>query len=148
MLAVGYAKCNVACRKAPADKAPQCLACEQTFRDPAQLPLAFLVTHSEDPRINVVLLTGICWRCAEKSDTELLKRGTELTAKFLKGRVYGRAPSSGRDQALSVQGQARFARFWLSGGVRPKGWTGLGGSFDRLPSVVVLELRGAQVAER
>ena len=33
-------------------------------------------------------------------------------------------------------------------GVRPKGWTGLGGSFDRLPSVVVLELRGAQVAER
>ena len=72
----------------------------------------------------------------------------DLTAKFLKGRVYGRAPSSGRDQALSVQGQARFARFWLSGGVRPKGWTGLGGSFDHLPSVVVLELRGAQVAER
>ena len=36
----------------------------------------------------------------------------------------------------------------LSIGVRPKGWTGLGGSFDRLPSVVVLELRGAQVAER
>ncbi len=33
-------------------------------------------------------------------------------------------------------------------GVRPKGWTGLGGSFDRLPSLVVLELRGAQVAER
>ena len=33
-------------------------------------------------------------------------------------------------------------------GLRPKGWTGLGGSFDRLPSVVVLELRGAQVAER
>ncbi len=35
---------------------------------------------------------------------------------------------------------------WI--GVRPKGWTGLGGSFDRLPSLVVLELRGAQVAER
>src|SRR5262245_35139475 len=34
------------------------------------------------------------------------------------------------------------------GGLRPKGWTGLGGSFDRLPSVVVLELRGAEVAER
>ena len=77
------------CRKAPADKAPQCLACGQTFRDAAQPPLTFLVTHSEDPRINLMLLTGVCWRCAEKSDTELLKRGTELTAKFLKGRAYG-----------------------------------------------------------
>ena len=36
-----------------------------------------------------MLLTGVCWRCAEKSDAELLKHGTELTAKFLKGRVYG-----------------------------------------------------------
>jgi len=83
------------CRKAPADKAPQCLTCEQTFRDPAQPPLTFFVSHSEDPRINVMLLTGVCWRCAEKSDTELLKRGTELTAKFLKGRAYGeRHPST------------------------------------------------------
>jgi len=40
------------CRKAPADKAPQCLTCEQTFRDPVQPPLTFLVTHSEDPWIN------------------------------------------------------------------------------------------------
>jgi hypothetical protein len=31
-------------------------------------------------------------------------------------------------------------------GVRPKGWTGLGGSFDRLPSLVILELRGAFAA--
>jgi hypothetical protein len=76
------------CQKPPA-KAPQCLTCEQTFCDSAQPPLTFLVTHSEDPRINVVLLTGVCWRCAEKSDTELLKYGTELTAKFLKGRVCG-----------------------------------------------------------
>ena len=41
-----------------------------------------------------------------------------------------------------------ISRGVVAGGVRPKGWTGLGGSFDRLPSVVVLELRGAQVAER
>ena len=39
-------------------------------------------------------------------------------------------------------------KFGRPSGVRPKGWTGLGGSFDRLPSVAVLELRGAQVAER
>jgi hypothetical protein len=76
------------CRKAP-DKTPQCLTCDQIFCDPAQPPLTFLVTHSEDLRINVLLLTGVCWRCAEKSDTELLKHGTELTAKFLKGRVHG-----------------------------------------------------------
>ena len=77
------------CQKAPASKAPQCLACEHAFRDPAQPPLTFLVTHSEDPRINVLLLTGVCWRCAEKNDAELLKHGTKLTAKFLKGRELG-----------------------------------------------------------
>jgi hypothetical protein len=53
------------------------------------MPLTFLVTHSEDPRISALVLTGVCWRCAEKSDTELLKHGVELTAKFLKGRVHG-----------------------------------------------------------
>jgi len=31
-------------------------------------------------------------------------------------------------------------------GVHPKGWTGLGGSFNRLPSLVVLGLRGAFAA--
>jgi hypothetical protein len=36
-----------------------------------------------------VLLTGVCWRCAAKSDAELLKQGAELTAKFMNGRVYG-----------------------------------------------------------
>jgi len=77
------------CRKTPADKAPQCLTCEQTFCDPTQMPLTFLVTHSEDQRISALALTGVCWRCAEKSDTELLKHGAELTAKFLKGRVHG-----------------------------------------------------------
>jgi hypothetical protein len=85
----GIGKWLEKCRKAPADKAPQCLTCEQILRDPAQPPLTFFVTHSEDPRINVLLLTGVCWHCAEKSDAELLKHGTELTAKFLKGRVYG-----------------------------------------------------------
>lgn len=74
-------------RKAPADKAPQCLTCEQTFCDAAHPPLTYLVTHSEDPRVNVLILTGVCWRCAEKSDAELLKRGSESTAKFLKGYV-------------------------------------------------------------
>jgi hypothetical protein len=31
-----------------------------------------------------MILTGVCWRCAEKSDTELLKHGAELAAKFAK----------------------------------------------------------------
>src|SRR5215813_3944203 len=34
------------------------------------------------------------------------------------------------------------------GGVRPWSWTGSRGGFDPLPGVVILELRGAQVAER
>jgi hypothetical protein len=62
------------CRRGP-DKAPQCLVCEHVFCDPKQPPLTFLVTHSENPRINVILLTGVCWRCASKSDAELLQLG-------------------------------------------------------------------------
>src|SRR5262249_7609724 len=33
-------------------------------------------------------------------------------------------------------------------GVRPWSWTGSRGGFDPLPGVMILELRGAQVAER
>ena len=33
-------------------------------------------------------------------------------------------------------------------GVRPWGWTGSGGGFDRLPGVVILELNRAWLAER
>jgi hypothetical protein len=51
------------CREAP-DKTPQCLTCEHTFCDPAQLPLTFAVTHTEDPQVNKIILTGVCWRCA------------------------------------------------------------------------------------
>src|SRR6516162_8048326 len=36
----------------------------------------------------------------------------------------------------------------LGRGVRPWRWTGSRGGFDPLPGVVILELRGAQVAER
>jgi len=56
--------------------------------------------------------------------------------------------SSSTSRSLKNKKPDRAGIFCLSFGVRPKGWTGLGGSFDRLPSVVVLELRGAQVAER
>jgi len=48
-----------------------------------------LVTYSEDPRIDGIILTGVCRHCAEKSDTDLLTHGAELTAKFLKGRALG-----------------------------------------------------------
>jgi hypothetical protein len=92
------------CRKAP-DKTPQCLTCERAFCNPVQPPLTYLVTYSEDPRTNpsglvyadVLILTGVCWRCAKMSDAELLKHGGELTAKFMKGRVLGHAhlPATG-----------------------------------------------------
>src|SRR6516164_5349183 len=36
----------------------------------------------------------------------------------------------------------------LGRGVRPWSWTGSRGGFDPLPGVVILELRGAQVAKR
>jgi hypothetical protein len=78
------------CRK-PVDEAPRCLACEHAFCDYAQPPLTYLITYSEDPRIQLDLLvmTGICQRCAKKNDAELLKLGAELTAKRLDGRALG-----------------------------------------------------------
>ena len=33
-------------------------------------------------------------------------------------------------------------------GVRPSGWTDSSGRFDPLPGVLILELRGAEIAER
>jgi len=86
----GLGKWLEKCR-APVGKTPLCLTCEQTFCEPTQPPLTFLVTYSEDPRIepDLLILTGVCWCCAEKSDEELLKRGSKITAQFLKGRVQG-----------------------------------------------------------
>jgi hypothetical protein len=84
----GLGKWLAKCQKGP-DKTPLCLACKRTFCDRAQPPTTFLVTYSEDPRIDVIILTGVCRHCAEKSDTDLLTHGTKLTAKFLKGRVLG-----------------------------------------------------------
>src|SRR5215831_9260811 len=42
----------------------------------------------------------------------------------------------------------RLVQNWTLSGVRPWSWTGSRGGFDPLPGVVILELRGAQVAER
>ena len=36
----------------------------------------------------LAVAAGVCRHCAQKSGTDLLK-STELTAKFLKGRVHG-----------------------------------------------------------
>src|SRR5215471_15447917 len=37
---------------------------------------------------------------------------------------------------------------WARSGVRPLGWTVSCGGFDRLPGVVILVLRGAQITQR
>ena len=87
----GLGKWLEKCR-APVGETPLCLTCEQTFCNPAQPPLTFLVTYSEEPRNSrrpLLILTGVCWRCAKKSDAELLKYGSELTAQLLRGRVQG-----------------------------------------------------------
>src|SRR5258708_40219681 len=46
-----------------------------------------------------------------------------------------------------VRPAAKDAEKKPSTGVRPWGWTASGGRFDRLPGVVILELRWAQISE-
>src|SRR5262249_24280469 len=95
------------CRKAPADQAPHGLTCEQPFRDPAQPPLTFFVTHSEDPRINVMLLN---WSVLALRGEE--RHGAAETRYRADGEIsqrprVWRAPPIGRDCALSVQGACK-----------------------------------------
>ena len=84
----GLGEWRAKCRKG-SDKAPQCLTCEHAFCDPAQPPLTFVVTHTEDPRVNQIILTGVCWRYAEKSDTQLRKHSIALLAKYIEIRTLG-----------------------------------------------------------
>src|SRR5262249_49281874 len=58
-----------------------------------------------------------------------------------------------QNQAVLLTRRATSLALWSAqrnprGGVRPWSWTGSRGGFDPLPGVVILELRGAQVAER
>ena len=76
---------------------------------PRAAPLTFLVTHTAEPQFapDVLILTGICWRYAEKSDAERLKYGSELTAQLLRGRVQGFEDSVLTIGALSVPASPR-----------------------------------------
>jgi hypothetical protein len=49
---------------------------------------------------------------------------------------------------ITARRGSKFDADHPSTGVRPCGWTGSGGRFDRLPGVVILELRGAEISER
>jgi hypothetical protein len=84
----GFGEWREKCRKAP-DATPQCLTCEHAFCDPTQPPLTFVVIHTEDPRVNQIILTGVCWRCAEKSDAQLRRRSIGLLAKHIEVRTLG-----------------------------------------------------------
>jgi hypothetical protein len=77
-------------RRVAAKKAPLCLACEHAFRRGVELPFTFMMTYSEDPRVEQIALTGVCETCAQMSDPELLKYGSESICKMLDGgRVVG-----------------------------------------------------------
>jgi hypothetical protein len=74
--------------EAPAKKAPLCLACEHAFlrRD---VPYTFMLTYSDDPRVEQMFLTGVCAGCASKSDPELLNYGSEKLSILLDGEILG-----------------------------------------------------------
>jgi hypothetical protein len=43
--------------------------------------------HSEDPKVECVLLSGICRCCAKRPDAEIAARATPLLCKAVGGRV-------------------------------------------------------------
>jgi hypothetical protein len=67
-----------------------CLTCEHQFHpEPALPPRTFAVAYSEDPRVNMILMSGVCPRCALKTDTELLAHAGELVRRATDGRMLG-----------------------------------------------------------
>ncbi len=65
-----------------------------------------------------------------------------------RGRVFTVARHAAAIQAEIVRVQVKVrGRALPMVGVRPLGWTGSSGSFDRLPGVLILELHGAEVTE-
>jgi hypothetical protein len=78
------------------EKAPLCLACEHEFNRQAPSPIVFGVIHSDDPRIQDSLVTGICDHCAGKTDAELMTHLSKWMSTNAGARVigYGHTPSS------------------------------------------------------
>ena len=62
------------------------------------------------------------------------------------------APSDGEKREEYLANRAvphmRQSQYWTPIGVRPHGWAGSGGGFDRMPGVLILELLRAQISER
>jgi hypothetical protein len=81
-------------RRVPARKAPLCLACEHVFRRDVELPGTFMMTFCEDPRVEQIVLSGVCAECAKKSDPELLEHGGKYICEMTDGEVVGFHTSS------------------------------------------------------
>ena len=69
---------------------PLCLAYEYEFGPEAPSPSVFGMVFSEDPRVQHILMTPVCPRCAAaKTDVELLTHAGELVCKMIDGRHVG-----------------------------------------------------------
>jgi hypothetical protein len=73
---------------APA-KAPLCLACAHEFNRQVPGPTVFSFIHSDDPRARYAVVTGVCDRCAGKSDDELMMIAGKWISATTDGRVIG-----------------------------------------------------------
>lgn len=76
-------------RWSEAPQPPLCLTCEHEFRTDASPPSNFMMTYSDDPRVEYVMLSAICTSCAERSDAELLAIGSKDASQLLGGEVSG-----------------------------------------------------------
>jgi hypothetical protein len=71
----------------PRDRMPLCLTCDHEFHD---APVDFVMGYSEDPGVEQVILSGICARCIkEKTDVELLSRGSSGVCQIIDGKELG-----------------------------------------------------------
>jgi hypothetical protein len=80
-------------RMAKASKSPPiCLACDFEFKPDSNLPGAFAVAYSLDPddvAADCIIMTGICDRCLQKGDAELLTVAGADLCEVLDGRPLG-----------------------------------------------------------
>jgi hypothetical protein len=60
-------------RHSTAARAPICLICESQFRRPKSAPGDFFIATTDDARVRQnIVISGICRRCATKTDAELM----------------------------------------------------------------------------